>query len=77
MFIYKLFNGNEGVRKGAKYWREEAEEYRDRYVRKELSDQAWSHALLQAVIAGKITPEAYKMITNLHKNEIDQLSKHH
>ena len=53
----------------AEYWKKQAETYKAEYKREMLMNQAYSHAILQAVLSGKITGEQQRLIYDLVNNE--------
>ena len=55
----------------AEHWKREAERYRKEYKRELLMNQAYSHAILQAVLADKIDHEQQKLLYDLVNHEME------
>lgn len=50
---------------------EKYEEARKEYKRELLSNQAWTHAILQLALVGKIDAETQNLLYKMHNNEME------
>lgn len=52
------------------HWKREAEQYKQGYKREMLMNQAYSHAILQATLSGKLTGEQQRLLYDLVNREM-------
>ena len=70
MNITKSFETKDQLRNEIEYWKAKAEEYRRQYKVELLSNQAYSHVILQLAMSGVLPLDAQKMIYEMHQNEM-------
>lgn len=66
-----ILNMQWGTRKDADKWKRKYEEARKEYKRELLSNQAWTHAILQLALIGKIDLETQNLLYQMHNNEMN------
>lgn len=59
----------------AEQYKREAEHYKREYKRELLRNQAYSHAILQAALSGKLTTEQQRLLYDLVDNEMNIIYK--
>ena len=65
-----ILNMRWGTRKDTEDWKRKYEEARKEYKRELLSNQAWTHAILQLALVGKIDAETQNLLYKMHNNEM-------
>ena len=65
-----ILNMQWGTRKDTEDWKSEYETMRGNYKRELLSNQAWTHAILQLALTGKIDSETQNLLYQMHNNEM-------
>lgn len=66
-----ILNMQWGTRKDTEDWKQKYEEVRKEYKRELLSNQAWTHAILQLALVGKIDAETQNLLYKMHNNEME------
>ena len=66
-----ILNMRWGTRKDTEDWKRKYEEAKKEYKRELLSNQAWTHAILQLALVGKIDAETQMLLYNMHNNEME------
>lgn len=66
-----ILNMQWGTRKDTEDWKRKYEEVRKEYKRELLSNQAWTHAILQLALVGKIDAETQNLLYKMHDNEME------
>ena len=66
-----ILNMQLGTKRDTEDWKRKYEEARKEYKRELLSNQAWSHAILQLALVGKIDPKTQNLLYQMHNNEME------
>ena len=65
-----ILNMQCGTRKDTEVWKRKYEEARKEYKRELLSNQAWTHVILQLAFVGKIDAETQNLLYQMYSNEM-------
>lgn len=71
LYMKTILNMQWGTRKDTEDWKRKYEEVRKEYKRELLSNQAWTHAILQLALVGKIDAETQNLLYKMHNNEME------